>query len=187
MSYAEIPGYSGFLWLYDDFVKTSAGGEVVVEVGVALGHSIAHLARRALDAGRPIEIWAVDPWGGYARNGEQQEKLGDARRGDFSLFLDMMTKHAPDELDMLRVVRADSVRAARLFRKHSVDLVMIDAAHDEASVAADIEIWQSRVRPGGLLAGDDHEPHYPGVQAACLQAFGPSGYSVTGSTWWRRM
>jgi hypothetical protein len=187
MSWADIPGFSGFTWLYDDVVSRLEPGAVIVEVGVALGHSIAYLARKVIDSGKDIQIWAVDPWAGVARNGEQQAVLGGKARGDFDLFLRTMMIHAPDELEILRVVRAPSVRAARLFRDESVDLVLIDAAHDAPSVSDDIEVWRSKIRPGGILAGDDHEPTYPGVQLGCRTCFGIAGYEVTGSTWWRWM
>src|SRR5690349_21843916 len=131
MSYIDIPGYSGFLPLYDEAVQVFGDGAIFVEVGVALGHSVAYLARRVIDAGhKNTEIWAVDPWGGYARNGEQQAQLGaDGTPGDFTLFLEQMAKNAPEELERIRVIRCASVRAARLFRQHSVDMVLIDGAH----------------------------------------------------------
>jgi hypothetical protein len=188
MSHSDIPGYSGFLWLYDQAVEEAQDGAVFVEVGVALGHSIAYLARKVIDSGKRIDIWAIDPWGGYGRNGEQQEKLGaDGTRGDFRLFLDMMAHHAPEELETIRVVRADSAMASDLFYGRPVDLCLIDAAHDETSVFRDIAAWHMRMRSGGIIAGDDHEPNYPGVEAACVRVFGKDGYEVRGSTWWRRV
>jgi hypothetical protein len=185
MSYEDIPGYSGFEWLYKEWVQAAPRNAVAVEVGVALGHSIACLAAECIKHGRnDIEIWAVDPWGGYARNGEQQEKLGgEPGPGDFRLFIDSMLAHAPDALDRIRVIRADSTRAARLFR--ACDLVLIDAAHDFQSVVDDIESWQGKMRMGSILAGDDHEPNYPDVEQACKALFGAE-YETKGSTWIKR-
>ena len=181
MSYDQIPGYSGFLWLYDEFVAKAPPGAIAVEVGVALGHSIAYLARKCMDAGRDdIEVWGVDPWGGYARNGEQQAVLAEGQRGDFRLFLDSMIAFAPEELERIRVVRCTSIRAARLFR--AADLVLIDGAHDVDSVLQDIAAWSPTMRLGSILAGDDHEPNYPGVEVACRAMFNDE-YQVRGSTW----
>jgi hypothetical protein len=188
MSYLDIPGYSGFLWLYKEFVEKSPNGSVAVEVGVALGHSVAYLARLVLDSGKDITIYAVDPWGGYARNGEQTHALGpDGTKGDFTLFLDTMRRHAPEELELIHVVRAKSSQAARMIRV--ADLVLIDGAHDEVSVDEDIAAWQGVIRrDGGILAGDDHEPNYPGVEMACSLWWGPApkGYEVRGTTWVKR-
>ena len=35
------------------------------------------------------------------------------------------------------------------------DLVFIDADHEEEAVLADINMWEPRLRPGGILAGHD--------------------------------
>jgi hypothetical protein len=192
MTHEQIPGFSGFLWLYDQAVAEAQDGAVFVEVGIALGHSIAYLARKVLDSGKRIEIWAVDPFAGEARNGEQSAVLGSdddpkrKERGDFNLFLSMMQCHAPEELEIVRVLRSTSDRACKLFPEESIDLVLIDAAHDEVSVSFDIDSWIGRVRTGGMLAGDDHEPNYPGVEKACRSRFG-TAYQTKGSTWWTRI
>jgi hypothetical protein len=36
-----------------------------------------------------------------------------------------------------------------------------------------------------VLAGDDHEPNYPGVQLACVALFGED-YEVEGTAWFKR-
>lgn len=183
----DIPGYSGFMFLYDDFVKTAPKGAILVEIGIALGHSIAHVARAAIDAKRDdLQLWAVDPWDGHGRNGEQQEALGpEPGKGDFGLFLRTMLDCAPEELERIHVVRATSRQASDMFEEQSVSLVMIDACHDEESVWDDISYWMHAIAPGGAIAGDDHEPHYPGVEAACRKHFG-NAYVVQGTTWVKR-
>ncbi len=187
MTYADIPGYSGFLPLYDEAVAHFGDGAVFVEVGVALGHSIAYLARKVIDAKHTrTRIYAVDPWGGYARNGEQQAALGeDGSTGDFRLFLDQMIAHAPEELERIRIVRAESVEAARLFKNGTVDMALIDGAHDYASVLEDIDAWVPKIIHAGWLCGDDHEPNYPGVERACSESF--QKYEVIGTSWRKRL
>jgi predicted O-methyltransferase YrrM len=185
MSYAQIAGYSSFLPIYRDWVAQAKDGDVAVEVGVALGHSLAYLAREVIESHKAIEVWCVDPFGGYARNGEQQALLAGSR-GDFRLFLDQMLVYAPEELEIVRLIRATSVEASRFFVYKKCDLVLIDAAHDYESVKADIEHWRDVMRPGGWLAGDDHEPNYPGVEKACRGCF-LDGYEVRGTAWLKKM
>lgn len=182
MTWSDIPGYSGFLPLYDETIARLPDGGVIVEVGVAIGHSIAYLARKVIDSGRDIQVWAVDPWAGKARNGEQQSMIGHQATGDFRLFVEMMTRYAPEELEHVRVLRAESVRAARLFRDRAVDLVLIDGAHDVDNVLQDIEAWLPKVRAGGTLAGDDYSSNYPGVIEAVRVHFGDE-FEVSGTTW----
>jgi hypothetical protein len=183
----DIPGWSGFLWLYDEFVEKAPKGAILVEVGVAMGHSLAHVARAAIDAKRDdIEIWGIDPWDGHGRNGEQQAVLGpEPGKGDFELFVRTMLDHAPEELERIRIVRANSEQACNLFTEMSLDLVLIDGCHDAKSVSADIGVWLDFIKEDGVLAGDDHEPNYPGVEQACRLAFG-NDYVVKGSTWIKR-
>lgn len=75
------------------------------------------------------------------------------------------------------------------------DLVFLDAAHDYASVAADIEAWLPKVRKGGILCGHDYWPpgscpegtpgYFPGV-ARAVDRLGKDG--VVGRTvWWKRL
>ena len=53
-------------------------------------------------------------------------------------------------------MRQFSLEAAEAFPDGSLDFVYIDAAHDHASVAADVAAWWPKLRTGGLLAGDDY-------------------------------
>lgn len=190
MSYSDIPGYSGFLTLYDEAVKHFGDGAVFVEVGVALGHSIAYLARKVIDAGhKNTRIYAVDPWAGYARNEEQQAVLGvDGTPGDFGLFCRMMLDHAPEELERLSVLRLKSEDAHGYFdQERLANVVLIDGAHDYESVCNDIEYWDTTIREGGWLCGDDHEANYPGVAQACQEIFGVDGYEVIGTSWRKKL
>lgn len=187
MGWKDIEGYSGFLFLYEEAVKELPSHSTFVEVGVALGHSLAFLIEKRIEAGHVGLTFGVDPWLGYARNGEQQEVLGPApSAGDFTLFLDKMRTHAPRELEKAMVLRATSLDAARMFENESIHFLLIDAAHDEESVERDIRAWLPKIAKGGWIAGDDHEPRYPGVEAACKSVFGDKGYEVGGagqSTW----
>jgi len=180
MGHANIPGYSGFLDVYDEAVDHFPSESVFVEVGVALGHSLAHLARRVIESKKKIEVWGVDPWEGNGRNGEQQEILGEKPTGDFPLFCRMMLEQAPEELELVRIVRAPSWRAAMMFRR--VHFVLIDGAHDEQSVFDDIEEWYPKIARGGWIAGDDLSPKYQGVRAAVERVFGDN-FEVRGTTW----
>jgi cephalosporin hydroxylase len=171
MSWSDIPGRAAYLWIYNEFLKTAPTNAVIVEVGVALGKSIAYCARRCIDLGRDdITIVAVDPWGGYARNGEQQASGPPTPDGDWELFQRTMTECAPEELAILKIVRTTSVIAAAA--PGPVHLVVLDAAHDYESVRDDIAAWTSRLAPGGWIGGDDYVDEYPGVKQAVQEAFG---------------
>jgi hypothetical protein len=84
-----------------------------------------------------------------------------------------------------RLVPGESVTAAGLFDDGSVDMVFIDAAHDTASVARDIEAWLPKIAKGGILAGDD----YPmaSVRAAVDARAPDAQVTATGGIWWFRV
>jgi cephalosporin hydroxylase len=186
MSRESIPGRDAITWIYDEWLKTDPRpGAIVVEVGVALGKSISYLADRLLERGRrDVVLYAVDTWAGDARNGEQQA-LADAAGGDFTLYARMMLENAAAAFELVRPLRVDSARAARLFDASSVDLVVLDADHTEAAVAGELVAWCPKLRRDGWIGGDDHHDHdYPGVGRACRRAFGEGGYEVwTGNDW----
>ena len=193
MSYQNIPGRNVMRPIYELALANTREGGVWVEVGVALGRGIAEMARVLIDAKRhDVKLYAVDPWGGYARNGEQAA-MAEAQGGDWALFLNMMQANAPEELRRIHVLRADSAAAA-LAMRDPCDLVILDADHTEGAVTEDIAAWLPHVRMGGIIGGDDHsEEHFPGVRLACERFFGPApqGYTVDANNahkwpvWWK--
>ena len=76
------------------------------------------------------------------------------------------------------IVKADSADAAVGW----LEMVFLDAGHDEASVRRDIANWSGQVVSGGFLAGYDYEPAYPGliraVDELCPQR------QLHGCDWW---
>lgn len=174
MSRESIPGRYAMAEIIDDALEHAPQGAVWVEVGVALGKGISYMARRAIDRGRDdIKIYAVDPWAGTARNGEQAD-MAEAAGGDWTLFLNMMGGNAPQELRRIHILRADSVSAARIFRDHTLDLVILDADHTFDAVMSDLKAWLPKLKPRtGIIGGDDHvESEFPGVVQACKWYFG---------------
>lgn len=192
MSYRDIPGRHAMEWIIRDALPSTPVGGVWVEVGVALGRGIAMMARTLIDAGRDdVRLYAVDPWGGYARNGEQQDSGQASPHGDWALFLEQMQRNAPEELRRIHVLRADSVNAAQCLRNEVVDLCVLDADHTYEAVRSDLDAWCPLIREGGTIGGDDHhETEFPGVGRACRERFG-SDYEVRAEEldWptWRRV
>ena len=196
MSWDDIPGWSGFLEIYDLAVdEAQQEGGVIVELGVAFGRSLAYLSRRVIDSGKKIKIYGVDPWwddwwmlpdqyptdlGGRPSWGGEYSQWARDQGGPFSAFLKCMATHAPEELERVNVLRCSSADAARMIGP--CDLVMIDANHNYESVAQDIALWKPHIKVGKILAGDDYsERDFPGTVRAVKEAF--SQVTVNGTTW----
>jgi cephalosporin hydroxylase len=196
MSYLEIPGWFSFAGTYDRMVDAAQDGDTIVEIGVAFGRSLAYLARRVIDSKKRIRVFAVDPWiddrwefpvdypldaprpGWGGEHAEWARELG----GPFSAFIASMRSHAPEELEIVKVLRARSADAAKILGPTRG--VLIDGSHNYEDVAQDIALWKPHMIPGGILAGDDwHETEFPGVCRAVREAFGPNGFEIDGTTW----
>lgn len=131
-----------------------------VEVGCWKGRSTAFLGVEIVNSGKAIELWCVDTWEGAADEPLQRNDPS-CRAG--TLFAEFLANTAPLGA-IVQPWREASPGAAARFADTSLDFVMIDADHEEAAVAADIRGWLPKVKPGGLLAGDDYG--YAGVAAA---------------------
>jgi len=83
-------------------------------------------------------------------------------------FLDMDLSIYPQ----LKLIHLTSKEAAE-FVQRPLDLVFIDALHDEAHVDEDIHLWAPKVRPGGVVCGHDYDnKRFPGVRIAAERYFG---------------
>lgn len=195
MSWQEIPGWYGFEQTYREMVATCPDGGTLVELGVAFGRSVAHLARLVLDANKPkIKIWAIDPWwddwwhvpAQYPTHierptwGGEHSQFGRDLGGPFSAFCHCMRTHAPEELERIKVCRIGSAEASLIVG--SCHGVLIDSNHNYEHVAQDIALWKPHMLSGGILAGDDYSENFPGVMRAVKEAFG-TAFEVRGTTW----
>ena len=85
-------------------------------------------------------------------------------RGTYKLDLvDLeMTKHgAVRNLEPVaeyigQVHEMQSVEASKRYADASLDFCFIDANHEYGAVAADIDAWRPKVKPGGIIAGHDY-------------------------------
>lgn len=199
MSYEQIPGWFGFSKAYDEMIATARDGDILIEVGVAFGRSLAYLAEKTIASGKKLTIYGVDPWlpewdadkkVGLGWGGEHVPRVLE-KGGPFSSFVDCMQVYSPMSLDDVRVLRCPSLMAAKMFEPRTVHAVLIDGSHHYEDVLADIKAWLPKVRDGGILAGDDwSEKTFPGVCQAVREAFGENfdkEHGDYGTTWVKRL
>jgi hypothetical protein len=64
-------------------------------------------------------------------------------------------------------------------------MIYIDASHDYISVKEDINLWLPKLKPGGVICGDDYILGWPGVIQAVDEVFGKENINVVGyQQWW---
>jgi hypothetical protein len=138
-------------------LKLVPPGSICAEVGVWKGD----FAQRILDTVAPAELHLIDPWqamdeGAYAGawyGGRLERGQADMDAVHQSVF-DRFARAR--ESGVVHVHRLPSTEAAPLFPDAHFDFVYIDGNHFEEFVSADLAAWSTKVRPGGLIGGDDY-------------------------------
>lgn len=122
------------------------------EIGVWKGE----FSERIKAAARPRALHLIDPWrfvaayparwygGAAARNQEDMDRI----------HRDVVSRFAGDP--RVIVHRLESRSAAESLADTVFDWVYIDGDHSYEAVRDDLKAWASRLKPGGLLTGDDY-------------------------------
>lgn len=170
-------------WASDHPYLTRAVDEVrpnvVVEVGVWKGGSVATLARRMKELQLDGAVIAVDTWLGAFDHWLSAEWFSHLRfeRGYPTIYQTFRANMVSEGVEgYVLPMPLDSVNAGHVLRHNGVfaDIVHIDGAHDYQSVMADLSQWWTILRPGGILIGDDYHasgPTWPEVRRAFQDFF----------------
>lgn len=183
--YQSINGWSHYLspW-YEYIVSQLPPDPCVVEVGCWHGRSTACLAVELINHKQTFELWAVDHWLGCNEPFYYQNIILDELAEDqpYKIFL----KNMEPVIDQLNIIRDTSVRTSKQFENHSLDLVILDDDHLKEAVEHSIMAWWPKIKPGGILCGDDHDINYPGVLNAVRYIFGNAeqDYQVFTNSGW---
>ena len=163
--YFNISGWFCFHDVYDRVLALAPDGAHFVEVGCWKGRSTAYMAVNILNSKKRIVFDVVDTFEGSREHHEDGIDCTD-------LFEEFMANMAPASHAIRHVRRESSLRASERYEDGSLAFVFLDASHEEADVRADILAWTPKLRPNGILAGDDLlAKEHPGVMRA-LQSLG---------------
>ena len=181
----HLPNMFRFQDVYDEAVAKAEDGARFVEVGCWLGDSSSYMAKAIKDSGKNIEFWCVDTWKGSEGVLWMQPFL-NAADGDMYPMWDKRMRN--DGVRPWAIpFQQPSVEAATRFKDESLDFVFIDGDHRYDEVRADIAAWLPKLKPGGLLAGDDYDQDsHPGVWRAVREKFGNETES-RGRSWLHRI
>ncbi len=152
------------------------------EIGVWKGC----LARRLGMLARTLVL--VDPWSAlwndFEHNGVRYNcTMGEGESSQWQL--NNMYKELTETLPNALILRMPSMEAAMHVPPCSLDFVYIDAVHTYEHCLADITTWLSKLRPGGMICGDDYVPQIPGTVAQAVdQVFGKK---ERGGIWWEKL
>lgn len=170
--YKSIPGwYNELPELYSKMVQYFPSGSHFVEVGSFQGSSASCMAVEIINSGKSIKFDCVDTWLGS----EEHQTYSEIQNN--TLFEKFVENMKPVE-GYYQPLRMTSLEASKLYADNSLDFVCIDAAHDYDNVKADILAWLPKVKPGGVLGGDDF--FHPPVAKAVQELLQP----VEGRNYW---
>ena len=137
--------------------------QVICEIGVREGYNFERMIEH-----NPKEAVAVDIW----------EDDGNMSRNDIALSQTALDKQYEKFVKgignklLVKVWRAYSFEAVKMYPDEYFDLVYIDADHTYGSCYRDITDWYPKVKKGGFLLGDDYRRHKTrtGVRFGVIEA-----------------
>lgn len=141
-------------WWFDyeefyDFIANK-NFKKLVEVGVWKGHSIIYLANRLLKLKNiDFDLYAVDIW-------EEADCMNfiSYYKYSYEIFLENLKRN--NLIDLIKILKTDSLKASSLFKKEEIDFVFIDANHNFINVINDIIHWFPKIKDKGIIAGHDY-------------------------------
>jgi hypothetical protein len=166
----EIPGWFSYEHLYNEMVENGTDGDVFVELGAWLGKSTNHMATLIKDSNKDIKFTTVDTWKGT--DGEEiHNTIVNGFGGDiFSEFMENTI--LSNNSKSFNVIKDTSENASSQFQNNSIDFIMLDAGHTYDSLKSDLNLWYHKVKPGGVISGDDYGgSFFPGVTKAADEFF----------------
>lgn len=129
------------------------------------------------------EFHGMQYFGVFFDSDNGRKHAGDA--GQQELFLrmrDKVTKYG----NRAALHYSSSVVAASVIPHRALDIVFVRADTGFERVAQDLEWWEARVKPGGIIGGRNFGPDWPhGVRAICDRRFGNDIHvGFGGNFWW---
>jgi hypothetical protein len=166
----EIPGWFSYSDLYDDVVDKAPFDSTFVEVGTWLGKSTNYLASKIKESKKNINFITIDTFKGTDDEELHQNIVGSFNGDVFYEFIDNTV--LSNNYGSFNIIKDTSHNAANQFSNGSIDYIMLDAGHSYEDVTNDIKIWYNKVRPGGIISGDDYGgSFFPGVTQAADEFF----------------
>lgn len=157
----------------------------IIEVGSWLGKSVIGMANHNKRIGKLATFFCVDTWEGSEEE-KHYETINQLKKIKSNPKIEFMTNiDVYGVKDCVVPIQSTSEEASKQFDDGFADVIIIDAAHDYDNVINDIRCWIPKVMKGGIIAGDDYSPSWPGVVQAVKEYFGEGNYNVIGTTWYK--
>jgi len=137
-------------------------GAVAAEIGVWEGG----FSARILEITEPRELHLIDPWLYQPEFGNTGfgRKKNETRMDEMYAEVAARFSNRPE----VRLHRAKSADALAALADASLDWVYVDGNHNAPFVDEDLALCRAKVKPGGIIAGDDY--NWQGENGAPVRA-----------------
>jgi len=151
-SYFKIPGWFNYSETYDMIVDQIPEDGKIVEIGSFLGRSTHYLATSLVNANKEnVKIYCVDTFAGSSEHANLKlpQDFSNIFRDNLKYFIGRNMVHVCQG-------RSDDVKILEQFEEASLDFIMVDGAHEYEPVMDDIQNWWTKLKPTGVMFGDDY-------------------------------
>ena len=135
-----------------------------------MGKSSNYLSKKIKESGKNINLITVDTFKGTEYEPWHQNVVNSFNGDVFYEFIENTTLSGNS--DNIQIIKDTSKNASSQFSNSSIDFCFIDAGHTYEDVKDDIKNWYKKVKPGGVIGGDDYGTNiFDGVTTAVDEFF----------------
>lgn len=150
--YQDIYGWFSYEHIYKGIVDQLDDNSLIVEIGSFKGKSSAFMAVEIANSGKKINFDCVDPMkplGHYVESSKEHPEIWS----DYNADAFRQRMKSVEGYYNLKELTSDE--AVQLYEDKSIDFLLIDGDHSYEAVKKDVINWIPKMRPGGLIIGDD--------------------------------
>ena len=178
----EIPGWFSYENLYDKFIEESNNNSKIVEIGSFFGRSTSYLMNKVKESELDIKVDVIDTFKGSLNEDIHIDILKNNNNDIYQNFYDNVKNK-----ENLRIIKDTSHSSSNLYLNGDIDFIMIDGDHSYEGVKGDISDYYYKVKPGGIISGDDYNV-FDGTTLAVNEFFRNSqNITDNGINWWYRI
>jgi hypothetical protein len=148
-------------------------------VGAELGVFQGQFSPLLLKHTEAVTLHLIDPW--YFLTANWHWGGGNRSTVDALVKILRTWKQQIEEKKVLVHV-GDDREILKSFSDHYFDWVYVDSSHDYSHTVDELNILKSKIKPNGVIAGDDWQPdpvhRHHGVFKAVNEFLEPNGYSI---------
>ena len=154
--YEKVYGHFSFKTIYDKIIDEAQDNSHFIEIGSFLGKSCSYMAVEIENSSKKIKFDCVDLWEFNDYEGTVND-LNFAHQGINSseMFFNTFLENTKSVNHIINPIRKSSELASADYEDGSLDFVFVDGDHTEEGVTKDLNNWYPKLKPNGVMAGDD--------------------------------